>query len=268
VNTPADPATPAAVLILGGTREARDLAALLAGRPGLRVISSLAGRVRDPALPAGEVRIGGFGGADGLAAWLLEQRVAVVVDATHPFAATISVSAAAACAATGVPLLGLAREPWTAGRDDGWHEVDSLDEAAALLPALGRRVFLTTGRQGLAAFAAVDQAWFLIRCVDPPDGPLPAEAQVILARGPYDASAEQALMAEHRIEVLVTKNSGGPLTAGKLDAARELGLPVIMVRRPPGPDVPRRSTPQEAACWVKWRTDPAAEAGLPAEPAC
>jgi precorrin-6A/cobalt-precorrin-6A reductase len=111
-------------------------------------------------------------------------------------------------------------------------------------------VFLTTGRQGLAAFAAVDRAWFLIRCVDPPEEPLPADSQVILARGPYDAVAERALMAEHRIEVLVTKNSGGPLTAGKLDAARELGLPVVMVRRPDRPDVPLRSTPDEAARWL------------------
>jgi precorrin-6A/cobalt-precorrin-6A reductase len=237
-------------LILGGTREARDLAALLACTPGLRVISSLAGRVRDPALPPGEVRIGGFGGAEGLADWLREHQVDAVVDATHPFARTISASAAAACAATGVPLLGLAREPWTPGPDDRWHEVDSLANAAALLPALGRRVFLTTGRQGLSAFAELDQAWFLIRCVDPPDEPLPADCQVILARGPYDAAAERALMAEHRIEVLVTKNSGGPLTAGKLDAARDLDLPVVMVRRPPVPDIPRRSTPGAAARWL------------------
>jgi len=235
---PATPVSPATILILGGTREARDLAGLLADWPGLRVVSSLAGRVRDPARP------------DGLADWLRDQRVDAVVDATHPFARTISANAAAACAATGVPLLGLAREPWTAGPDDRWHEVDSLPAAAALLPALGRRVFLTTGRQGLAAFAAVDRAWFLIRCVDPPDGPLPADGQVILARGPYDAAAERALMAEHRIDVLVTKNSGGPLTAGKLDAARELGLPVVMIRRPAGPDVPLRSTPDQAARWL------------------
>jgi precorrin-6A/cobalt-precorrin-6A reductase len=242
-------------LILGGTREARDLAALLACRfgprtEGLRVVSSLAGRVRDPARPEGEVRIGGFGGPEGLADWLREQQVDAVVDATHPFARTISASAAAACAATGVPLLGLTREPWTAGPDDRWHEVDSLPDAAALLPALGRRVFLTTGRQGLGAFAGLDQAWFLIRCVDPPDQPLPPDCQVILARGPYHAAAERALMAEHRIEVLVTKNSGGPLTAGKLDAARDLDLPVVMVRRPPVPDIPRRSTPDQAARWL------------------
>jgi precorrin-6A/cobalt-precorrin-6A reductase len=237
-------------LILGGTREARDLAALLACTPGLRVVSSLAGRVRDPALPVGEVRIGGFGGPEGLAAWLREQQVDAVVDATHPFARTISASAAAACAATGVPLLGLTREPWLEGPGDRWHEVDSLPDAAELLPALGRRVFLTTGRQGLGAFAGLDQAWFLIRCVDPPDEPLPADGQVILARGPYDAAAERALMEDHQIDVLVTKNSGGPLTAGKLDAARDLDLPVIMVRRPPVPDIPRRSTPDEAARWL------------------
>ena len=244
------PPEPRVVLILGGTREARDLAGLLAGPPGLRVVSSLAGRVRHPALPAGEVRVGGFGGADGLAAWLREHHAAAVVDATHPFARNISVSAAAACAATGVPLLGLVREAWLADPDDHWHEVGSLPEAAALLPALGRRVFLTTGRQGLDAFAALDDMWFLIRCVDPPSGPLPAPSQVILARGPYDATAEHALMAEHRIEVLVTKNSGGPLTAGKLSAARDLGLPVVMIRRPERPDIPRRSTPDEAARWI------------------
>lgn len=242
--------TKSTVLILGGTREARDLAGLLAGTPDLRVVSSLAGRVRDPALPAGEVRIGGFGGADGLADWLREHQVAAVVDATHPFARTISAHAAAACAATGVPLLGLAREPWTAGPDDRWHEVDSLADAAAVIPALGRRVFLTTGRQGLDAFADLDQAWFLIRCVDPPPDPLPPRCQVILARGPYDAAAERALMSEHRIEVLVTKNSGGPLTAGKLDAARNLGLPVVVIRRPDVPDIPRRSYPHEAARWL------------------
>jgi precorrin-6A/cobalt-precorrin-6A reductase len=242
--------TTSTILILGGTREARDLAGLLAGTPDLRVVSSLAGRVRDPALPAGEVRVGGFGGADGLADWLRDQQVAAVVDATHPFARTISANAAAACAATGVPLLGLAREPWAPGPDDRWHEVDSLTEAAALLPTLGRRVFLTTGRQGLGAFAALDQAWFLIRCVDPPDEPLPPHCQVILARGPHDAAAERALMTEHRIEVLVTKNSGGPLTAGKLDAAAGLGLPVVVVRRPAVPDIPRRSYPHEAARWL------------------
>jgi precorrin-6A/cobalt-precorrin-6A reductase len=238
------------VLILGGTREARDLAGQLAGTAGLRVVSSLAGRVRDPALPAGEVRTGGFGGADGLAGWLRDQRVLAVVDATHPFAERISASAAAACAATGVPLLSLVRDPWTAGPGDRWHEVGSLAASAEVLPSLGERIFLSTGRQGLTTFAPLTGMWFLIRCVDPPDGPLPAACQVILARGPYHAEAERALMREHAIDVLVTKNSGGPLTEGKLAAARELGLPVVMVRRPPRPDVPCCRTADDAARWA------------------
>jgi precorrin-6A/cobalt-precorrin-6A reductase len=220
------------VLILGGTSEARELALRLAARAGLRVVSSLAGRVRDPALPAGEVRIGGFGGPDGLAAWLTDQHVSAVVDATHPFAAGISASAAAACAQAGVPLVRVARPPWRPGDGDIWHEAGSLTEAASVLPGLGDRVFLTTGRQGLAAFAPLNDVWFLIRCVDPPTEPMPPRREVILARGPYDAAAELALLRRHRIKVLVTKNSGGELTAGKLAAARDLGIPVVMVSRP------------------------------------
>jgi precorrin-6A/cobalt-precorrin-6A reductase len=231
------------VLILGGTSEARALAKLLAERPGLRVISSLAGRVRDPALPAGEVRVGGFGGADGLATWLTEQQISAVIDATHPFATRISASAVTACGQTGVPLLPLTRPPWQPASGDRWHEAGSLPEAASLLPGLGSRAFLTTGRQGLAAFESLRQTWFLIRCVDPPAGPLPERHLVILARGPYDAAAERELMREHRIDVLVTKNSGGELTAGKLTAARDLGIPVIMVRRPDQTRPPDQARP-------------------------
>ena len=236
------PPTPPTVLILGGTAEARELAGRLAGYSGLRTVSSLAGRVRDPALPAGEVRIGGFGGAEGLAAWLTSHDVAAVVDATHPFAQGISANAAAACARTGTPLVSVVRPAWTPGEDDRWHEVASVEDAAPKTAA--------AGRQGLAAFAAVEQTWFLIRCVDPPSGPLPQACEVILARGPYDAGAEQALMSSRRIDVLVTKNSGGEMTAGKLDAARELGLPVVMVRRPPLPDVPRRASAGDAESWL------------------
>jgi precorrin-6A/cobalt-precorrin-6A reductase len=220
------------VLILGGTSEARDLASRLADRPRLRVVSSLAGRVRDPALPAGEVRVGGFGGPGGLAAWLVDQHISAVIDATHPFAEGISANAAVACGQTGTPLLRVVRPPWLAGEGDTWREARSLTDAANLLPGLGRRVFLTTGRQGLATFAPLRQTWFLIRCVDPPAGPMPPERQVILARGPYDAAAERALMRQHQIDVLVTKNSGGELTAGKLAAARDLGIAVVMVSRP------------------------------------
>ena len=244
------PMTYPTVLILGGTAEARELAARLAKASGLRPVSSLAGRVRDPALPVGEVRIGGFGGAGGLAGWLTAQGVAAVIDATHPFAQGISGNAADACAQTGTPLLSLVRPPWVPGEHDTWFEVGSLPDAARLLPSVGRRAFLTTGRQGLATFAALGQTWFLIRCVDPPSGPLPAAREVILARGPYDEGAERALMRAHRIDVLVTKNSGGELTAGKLGAARELGVPVIMVSRPPLPDVPRCVSVGEAERWL------------------
>jgi precorrin-6A/cobalt-precorrin-6A reductase len=230
--TAARPPIAPTVLILGGTAEARDLASRLDARPGLRVVSSLAGRVRHPALPAGEVRIGGFGGAGGLAAWLTDQHVSAVIDATHPFAAGISGNAAVACGQTGTPLLRVVRPPWLPGEGDTWHEASSLADAAKLLPGLGRRVFLTTGRQGLTAFAALRQTWFLIRCVDPPAGPMPPQRTVVLARGPYDAGAERALMRQHQIDVLVTKNSGGDLTAGKLAAARDLGVAVVMVSRP------------------------------------
>jgi precorrin-6A/cobalt-precorrin-6A reductase len=241
----------ATVLILGGTGEAREIARRLTeAEPGVTVISSLAGRVADPARPAGELRTGGFGGVAGLAAWLAERQVTCVVDATHPYAATMSAHAVAACAATGVPLLGVDRPGWTAGPGDDWREVPSLAAAAALLPAAGRRAFLTTGRQGLAAFTPGAGSWFLIRCVDPPAAPLPAACQVLLARGPYGEAAELALMREHRVDVLVSKNSGGGLTAGKLAAARRLGIPVIMVSRP------------EPAGWPLWCTTARAAAQM------
>jgi len=242
---------PLTVLVLGGTSEARALAADLDIRPGLRVISSLAGRVSRPALPPGEVRVGGFGGAAGLAAWARAEGVGVVVDATHPFARTISAHAAEACAAAGLPLLRLARPAWTARDGDDWRPAGSLEEAAALLPGMGTRVLLTTGRQGLAAFAGLDELWFLIRCVDPPSGPVPARCEVMLARGPYEREAERALMQRFGIDVLVTKNSGGSLTAGKLEAARDLGLPVVMVARPSVPSAVASVPDVDAAVgWV------------------
>ena len=237
------------VLVLGGTSEARALAGELARKPELRVISSLAGRVSNPALPAGEVRVGGFGGADGLAAYTRAEGIGAVVDATHPFAETISAHAVDACARAGLPLLRLARPGWTPRDGDDWHAAASLAEAAALLPKLGSRVFLTTGR-GLAAFAELD-LWFLIRCVDPPDGALPARSKVLLARGPYEREAERALMRGHGIDVLVTKNSGGPLTEGKLDAARDLGIRVVMVSRPAAAAAESVTAVSDAARWVQ-----------------
>jgi precorrin-6A/cobalt-precorrin-6A reductase len=237
------------VVVLGGTGEARELAARLVERPGLRVISTLAGRVREPRLPVGEVRVGGFGGPSPMAEWLRAEQADAVVDATHPFAERISASAATAARLAGVPLLLLRRPGWTAGDGDDWRWVVDLDEAAASLPALGERVFLTTGRQGLAAFAGSDR-WFLVRCVDPPDPPLPARMSLLLSRGPYDLDGELAVMREHRIDVLVTKDSGGDQTAAKLTAARMLGIPVVVVRRPAPPDVDVVATVGEALSWL------------------
>ncbi|MFE4817620.1 cobalt-precorrin-6A reductase [Streptomyces sp. NPDC056704] len=233
------------VLVLGGTTEARRLATELAARPGVRATTSLAGRVSRPGALDGDVRVGGFGGADGLARWLREHRVDAVVDATHPFAAAITANAARAAAATGIPAVVLRRPGWTPGPDDHWHWVGSLPEAAALLPSLGRRVFLTTGRLGLAAFAHLSELHFLVRTVEPPEPPMPQDMEVLLTRGPFTPDDEQALLRAHRVDVLVTKDSGGEATAAKLTAARDLALPVVVVRRPPlpadvttAPDVP------------------------------
>jgi len=238
------------ILILGGTAEARSLAAALVA-VDIPVTSSLAGRVANPRLPVGEVRIGGFGGADGLARWLAAQEVDAVVDATHPFAENISANAALAAPRAGVPLLRLERPGWSERPGDAWTWVADLGEAAARVPDLGRRVLLTTGRQGLAAFAAVDDAWFLVRCVDPPDPPLPAHREVLLDRGPYTVEGERALIERHGIDLVVTKDSGGRLTEAKLDVARERGLPVIVVRRPSRPDVPTEASVDAALRWAR-----------------
>lgn len=238
------------VLILGGTTEARELAARL-HRDGVAVTSSLAGRVANPRLPVGEVRVGGFGGPDALARWLTEHDVGAIVDATHPFAERISASAATAAPAASVPLLRLERPGWSERPGDRWHWVDDLSAAATAIAGLGERVLLTTGRQGLAAFAAVDSAWFLVRCVDPPNPPLPARHELLLDRGPYTLDGELALLDRHAIDLVITKDSGGQHTEAKLDAARERGLAVIVVRRPPRPVAPAVSTVEDAVDWAR-----------------
>ena len=219
------------VLILGGTSEARALAAALTAR-GVPVTSSLAGRVADPALPVGAVRIGGFGGPGGLTAHLESERPSVVVDATHPFATTISRSAVTACRAVGIPLLRLARPGWADHPDAAsWHWVDSYPAAANRAAALGSRIMLTTGRTTLPHFLALDAEFVLVRLVEEV-GDLPAHWELIRSRGPYTVPAERELMASRRIEVLVTKDSGGAMTAPKLTAAASAGVQVVVVRRP------------------------------------
>lgn len=223
------------VLILGGTAEGRELAAALTVS-SVSVISSLAGRVNSPRLPPGAVRVGGFGGADGLAKYLSEQAISMVVDATHPFAGRITGNAQVACARTGTRLLVVRRPAWTAVSGDRWTSVADLPATVPALTRHGRdaAVLLTVGRQGASTFSQAPQRFWL-RAVDPPEGPLPTRVEVILDRGPFTVTAERDLMLRLGIDVLVTKNSGGDLTVAKLTAARALGLPVIMVARPPLP---------------------------------
>jgi precorrin-6A/cobalt-precorrin-6A reductase len=222
------------VLILGGSSEASRLAELLAGEAGFAPILSLAGRTRDPKPPPIPCGVGGFGGAAGLAAYLRDERIGCLIDATHPFAERMSANADKAAAATGTPLVVLTRPPWAPGPGDRWSECATAADAAQALGAIPRRVFLTVGRLQLPAFEAAPQHDYLIRTIDPPE-PAPAlpRWRLIQARGPFTVENETRLMRAEKIEILVTKNSGGEATRAKLDAARALKLPVVMIRRPP-----------------------------------
>jgi len=236
------------VLILGGTAEARQLASILVA-DGVDVISSLAGRVGNPSLPPGRVRVGGFGGVDGLAEYLRAQQVMAVVDATHPFATTISASAVEAADRNGTPLVRLERPDWTTHpRAASWIWVP--DAAAARLAAASAcRPFLTTGRQSLTDFASWADRDVLVRLVDPPTTPLPQRWAVVLSRGPYNYLGERRLLEEHAIDVLITKDSGGTHTVAKLDAAGDLGIPIVIIARPQHPPVQIFRTVPEAAVW-------------------
>ncbi|SON57499.1 Precorrin-6A reductase [Hartmannibacter diazotrophicus] len=239
------------ILVLGGTQEAASLCRLLAERRGLDARVSLAGRTVAPKPLPLPTRIGGFGGADGLAAHLRDEGITHLVDATHPFAAQISDNAVIAAHAAGVPLLVLARPPWQREPGDRWTEVADNAGAVAALGSAPRRVFLTIGRLGIADFSVAPQHAYLIRSIDDPgDLSVFPRHRLVLDRGPYAADAEEALMRDEGIDVVVSKNSGGPATYGKIEAARRLGIEVVMVTPPARADVPTVHDPEAVLAWI------------------
>ncbi|MEQ1942940.1 cobalt-precorrin-6A reductase [Mesorhizobium sp. VNQ89] len=225
------------ILVLGGTADARQLAGKLAA--AYDVTLSLAGRTENPVAQGVPVRTGGFGGAEGLAAYLTENRIDLLIDATHPYAARISANAAKAAALAHVPAIALRRPAWERQPGDRWTLVDSASEAVGLLGASPRRVFLALGRQELLPFEAAPQHAYLIRSVDPVEPPLHLpDATYILARGPFSEAGDRALLETHGIDAIVSKNSGGQATYGKIAAARALGIEIFLIRRPALPDMP------------------------------
>lgn len=244
---------PLRILLLGGTSEASAVARLLAHDERFEATLSLAGRTRAPVLPPIPSRIGGFGGADGLAAYLADSAADVLIDATHPFAARISANAIAASTLAGVPLLRLTRPPWRPEPGDDWLPVADMAAAAAALGEHPRSIFLTVGRQELAPFRSVPQHAYVIRSVDAPEhSNLPPRAIMITARGPFTVDDEIALLREHRIEIVVSKNSGAEATSAKLRAARALALKVVMIERPPEPVTTLAVTVADPAAALAW----------------
>ncbi len=250
------------ILLLGGTTEAAALARLLASDGRFDATLSLAGRTKEPAAVPLKTRVGGFGGVAGLASYLSEKRIDVLVDATHPYAAQMSRNAVEASTMSVVALLSLRRPPWPRQAGDRWVEVPDAEAAALAIGPEPRRVFLAMGRQELHAFARAPQHDYLIRSVDHPGRlPLP-RAEVITARGPFDATAEEALLREHGIEILVSKNSGGSATYGKIEAARRLALPVIMLARPELPFVESLASAEAALTWLAAHHEAGARRGV------
>ncbi len=239
------------------------MAERLAKRADLDITLSLAGRTMSPAALPVPLRSGGFGGAEGLADYLLRERVGALIDATHPYAAIISANAAAAAGTTHVPFLALRRTPWLKADGDRWTEVSDVDAAVAALGQTSRRVFVALGRNELAPFKSAPQHHYLIRSVDPVAPPLPLpHVNYVTGRGPFGEAEDRALLTAHRIDAVVAKNSGGSATYGKIAAARALGLDVIMLRRPALPDVPAVATVEEAAAWLDHALTLAAARGV------
>jgi precorrin-6A/cobalt-precorrin-6A reductase len=251
------------ILILGGTAEARQLAGRLSHRHDLAITLSLAGRTAAPAEQPVPVRIGGFGGPEGLAAYLAAERIDALIDATHPYAAIMSAHAAEAASRGKVRLLALRRQPWASVAGDQWVEVDTIVDAVPALGPAPRRAFLTVGRRDIDAFAAAPQHSYLIRSVDPIDPPLQVpDAIYVTARGPFPEADDRELMAKHQINVVVAKNSGGDATYGKIVAARSLGIEVVMLRRPMLPAVATVETVQDAIAWLDHELPPATDRGV------
>jgi precorrin-6A/cobalt-precorrin-6A reductase len=239
------------ILILGGTTEARQLAGRLAKRADLDVTLSLAGRTSSPAAQGVPIRSGGFGGAAGLADYLMKERIDALIDATHPYANVISANAAAAARKTGTPFVALRRRPWIAVAGDRWTEVGDIGEAVHALGDAPRHVFAALGRNELTLFIEAPQHHYLIRSVDPVDPPLALpHAAYVTGRGPFSEADDRALMRSHCIDAVIAKNSGGSATYGKIAAARALGIEVFMVRRPAVIDAPAVETVVEALAWL------------------
>lgn len=242
------------VLILGGTGEAAALAAKIAEIPGVDAIASFAGRTKEHITLTTPSRTGGFGGATGLADYLRQEHIDLVIDATHPFAAQISFNAAQAASECGIPRLMLIRPPWKAVLGDDWIEVDTNQSAAKALPGLAEHIFLTIGRQELPAYADIKNIWFLMRMIDPPEPDLPIPpGQLILQRGPFSLESERSLLQEYQIGAIVSKNSGGDATYAKIIAARELGITVVMVQRPHKPEGEKVADVESTLSWVRNR---------------
>jgi precorrin-6A/cobalt-precorrin-6A reductase len=251
------------ILILGGTTEARLLGERLAKRAQLHVTLSLAGRTASPVAHAVPVRVGGFGGAGGLAAYLRRERIDALIDATHPFAGTISANADAAARQTGVRFIALRRPEWVAVAGDRWIEVDGVDAAVTAIGEGPRRVFVALGRNELAPFVRAPQHFYLVRSVDPVDPPLPLpDVAYITERGPFSEGHDAALMQQHRIDVVIAKNSGGSAAYGKIAAARARRIAVIMLRRPAPGDGPAVETVDDAVAWLDHAPTSAAARGV------
>jgi precorrin-6A/cobalt-precorrin-6A reductase len=249
------------VLILGGTGDASALASQVTNIKGVEVITSLAGRTRNPLAPAGNIRIGGFGGESGLTEYIREEKIDVLIDATHPFAAQISFNAASAAISCGIPHLMFIRPAWEKVPGDKWIEVESVESAAAILPDFAKRVFLTVGRQQLAPFANLESTnlkstnleniWFLMRLIDLPESnAVIPHGKILCYRGPFALEDERKLLVENEIDTLVSKNSGGDATRAKIIAARELGVKVVMVKRPLTPEGEKVSDVDSALRWL------------------